>query len=114
MHPSPRSSVTCVTHEARVEHGAWDVGGAWGGRDAGGARAAGTRAGPGPGPGHSVLVNSMMAMVIMTRPISATMPRERPRGTVQPPQDTPGASLCRAAGLMLRWLNTARRMGSTM
>ena len=74
---------------------------------------------PGGDPGrpemdHSVLLNSAMAMPTMPTPMTATMPRERPTGTVQPSQETPGAIWFRAAGLRLRWLKTARRMGATM
>ena len=60
------------------------------------------------------MLNSTIAIPAMATPISATIPSDRARGTVQPNQDTPGASACRAAGLMFRWLKTARRIGATM
>jgi hypothetical protein len=63
---------------------------------------------------YSVLRNSAMATASMPSPITATSPSDTPSGTTQPAHVTPGASACPAAGLMARWLNTARRIGSTM
>ncbi len=69
---------------------------------------------PPAGAGYSVRWNSAMAIPSMARPITATIPSDNPTGTDQPPHVTPGASVCRAAGLMLKWLNTASRMGATL
>jgi hypothetical protein len=63
---------------------------------------------------YSVRRNCAMAIPSMDRPITATIPSDSHSGTSQPTQVTPGASACSAAGLTERWLNTARRIGSTM
>jgi hypothetical protein len=63
---------------------------------------------------YSVLRNSAMATPSSTRPIAATMARDRPRGTSQPSQVMPGLSVRSATGLTDRWSKTACRIGSTI
>jgi hypothetical protein len=63
---------------------------------------------------YSVFRNSRIATMSIPRPMAATMPSDSHTGTGQPTHVIPGASMCTAAGLRFRWLNTACRIGSTM
>src|ERR1700722_3556288 len=67
--------------------------------------------------GYSVLLNSAMAIAIMTRPMTATMPRDSQSGTTQPPHVMLGANLeliaALSAGDTFRWLKTTWRIGPT-
>ncbi len=63
---------------------------------------------------YSVFRNSAIAMVIMAKPITATMPRATPSGTVQLPQVMFGASRCTALAGSARWLKTLWRIGPMM
>jgi len=62
---------------------------------------------------YSVVENSQIAMPSMTRPSTTIIPASSSAGTCQPNQVTPGSSAARAAGEIVRWLNTRRRIGST-
>src|SRR5487761_389111 len=63
---------------------------------------------------YSGFRNPKIATTSIPAPITATSPSDTPSGTGQPAQVTAGASWCTACGLTVRWLNTARRIGSTM
>jgi len=63
--------------------------------------------------GYSGLLNVTMATAIMASPMTATIPRHTPIGTVQPPQVRPGTRACIADGGRFRWVNTACLMGYT-
>ena len=62
---------------------------------------------------YSVRLNLKMAAPNIARPSSTTIPASASEGTGQPHHVTPGASVCRVASEMSRWLNTSRRIGST-
>ena len=62
---------------------------------------------------YSVALNSQIAIASITSPSATITPASSSAGTCQPHQVTPGSSARRAAGEMLRWLNTSRRIGST-
>ncbi len=69
--------------------------------------------GPRPLP-YSVLLNSAIAITVIPSPMTATMPSDSATGTGQPTQVMTGARCCSNTAGMLRWLNTACRMGPTM
>lgn len=56
---------------------------------------------------YSVRWNSAIATRSIARPMAATIARDRPRGTTQPFQVTPGLSSAMAAEPIGRWSNTA-------
>jgi len=62
---------------------------------------------------YSVELNSQMATPSMTRPRATIIAASTSAGTCQPHHVMPGSSARRAAGEMLRWLKTMRRIGST-
>ena len=65
------------------------------------------------GAAHSVALNSQIAMPSMTSPRITITAASSSVGTRQPNQVTPESSACSAWRGMLRWLNTALRIGST-
>ena len=62
---------------------------------------------------YSGLLNVTMATPIMTSPMTATIPSDKPIGTTQPPHVMPGDRACMASSLRFRWVNTAWRIGPT-
>ncbi len=73
----------------------------------------GRKRGGGPLLRYSVALNSQIAIPSITSPSTATTAISSAVGTRHPNHVTPGSSVARAAGVMSRWLNTSRRIGST-
>jgi serine/threonine-protein kinase RsbW len=62
---------------------------------------------------YSLALNSQIAIPSMSSPSASTTRISSAVGTLQPNQLTPGSSVARASGVMSRWLNTSRLIGST-
>jgi anti-sigma regulatory factor (Ser/Thr protein kinase) len=62
---------------------------------------------------YSLALNSQIAIPSMISPSASTTSTSSAVGTRQPNHVTPGSSVARASGVMSRWLNTSRRIGST-
>jgi hypothetical protein len=63
--------------------------------------------------GYSVRLNSQIAIPSIPSPSAMITITSSTTGTCQPHQVIPGSSTRRAAGEIVRWLNTSRRIGST-